>query len=264
MSQTEYPVHVLFLEPDQSRDHWLNRLSASVGRSLHGRGFCHVEISMPNLSRSSAASAGGYLSSSIYNGETVKVVCTKTFANPGYVVHTISMKKGQLQRLADFVYDCQGRNVGFDGLGMYLATLPFQLKAAGRYTTFCSRFVVEALQAAGGVDGVEGLNASITSPSRLYKALRGVSTLPVGSVGHEIQPARASEAAPPGTAAAAGDRCSMHVRHIPGIVDTVSHKLDNLKRYASFGVHKGYSLVATGQPPMAQHPPSGALLVSRW
>lgn len=215
---------MLFLEPDHRSDHWLNRLSASIGRRLHGRGFCHVELSMPSLDRSRVGQHGGYVSTSIYNGETVRVVSTKTFANPGYVVHTLSVGRDQLQRITDFAHESQRRGVGFDALGMYLATLPFQLKPASQRHTFCSRYVVEALQDAGGIPGVEGLNASTTSPSKLYRSL-AQATAPGGE---QQQQQFSSQGGP---------------RQVPGVVGTVSFKLEQLKRHGSVG-GVGYSLMA--------------------
>jgi hypothetical protein len=67
-------VHVLFLRPTRS-DPFLNRLTSYMGRMTHGVEACHVELCMPHL--------GGFLTSSIYNGETVNVTMSKTFSNPG-------------------------------------------------------------------------------------------------------------------------------------------------------------------------------------
>ncbi len=76
-SQQRHNVHVLFLNDDK-HDHVLNRLTSLLGSKVHKHGFCHVEIVIPDTE-----SGGGYLSSSIYNGETVTLTRTKTFANPG-------------------------------------------------------------------------------------------------------------------------------------------------------------------------------------
>lgn len=180
----EYPIHVLFLEPLPSdcvegnrgarEEPWLNRATAALGGRVHGRGFCHVEICIPDLQ---PADRGGgmlgyrYMSSSIYNGETVSVVATKTFSNPGYLVHTLSVTGAQLRRISDFIHDCKRREVCFDSVGMYLSMLPVQVWYGGESRTFCSKYVTQALQAAGGVVQVEGLNPNIVSPSKLYRAL---------------------------------------------------------------------------------------------
>jgi hypothetical protein len=78
-------VHVLFLA-DQRGDHFLNRLTSILGQRMHKQGFCHTEIVIPDLETSTLA-CPSYLSSSIYNGETVTLTKTKTFANPGDHMH---------------------------------------------------------------------------------------------------------------------------------------------------------------------------------
>lgn len=236
----EYPAYVLFLNSHEG-DHSLNRMTAYLGKQMHGEGFCHVEIcipdipgvtsfsnihpnamhnnnnmsssssqqpqseqqlfsgismtqkmakmmtmhgnnkntnvpslSLPHLSSSETAKGGGYVSASIYNGETVTIRKQKTFANPGYVVHTLSLTKEQLRAMADYLYDLQRQQVGFDGMGMYLAILPFQLRFWGSPSnkTFCSRLVIEALRCTGAVDGIQSINANITTPSKLYSLLK--------------------------------------------------------------------------------------------
>lgn len=74
-------VHVLFLA-DQRGDHFLNRVTAMIGKRVHKQGFCHTEIVIPDM-ETTTLSCPSYLSSSIYNGETVTLTKTKTFSNPG-------------------------------------------------------------------------------------------------------------------------------------------------------------------------------------
>jgi len=81
-------VHVLFLA-DQRGDHFLNRLTSMIGQRVHKQGFCHTEIVIPDLETSTLA-CPTYLSSSIYNGETVTLTKTKTFSNPGDPVHSLT------------------------------------------------------------------------------------------------------------------------------------------------------------------------------
>jgi hypothetical protein len=74
--------------------------------------------------------------------------------------------------MADYLHESKRMQLGFDGIGMYLAALPFQLNpfAASSKKTFCSKHVGSALQAAG-IEAVEGLNMNIVTPSKLYKVL---------------------------------------------------------------------------------------------
>jgi hypothetical protein len=76
-------VHVLFLGA-KSNGHVLNRITAALARQVHKgqAGFCHVKIVIPDSE--GEGRLGGYLSSSIYNGETVTLTKSKTFANPGW------------------------------------------------------------------------------------------------------------------------------------------------------------------------------------
>jgi len=161
--KTSQAVHILFLQPDR-QDHWLNRLTGFVGKLIHGRGACHVEICIPDGNQ--------YLNCSIYNGERVVLNTTKTFANPGYVVHTISLGSDQIARIKAYVAACHAQGLKFDSMGMYLAMSPINLPRNSK-GTFCSRLVCEALQK-GGVQAVQHLDARVVSPSKLWKILRAV------------------------------------------------------------------------------------------
>lgn len=160
-SESRHAVQVLFLEPIP-KDHWMNRLTGFLGGMFHGRGACHVEICIPN--------GKSFLSCSIYNGEKVTLSSQKTFANPGYAVHTLEVNGEQLSNIRSFLSACHAQGQSFDKNGMYLATLPFPVPRS-RKGTFCSKLVTEALQR-GGVRCVQGLNADIVSPSKLWKLLR--------------------------------------------------------------------------------------------
>lgn len=163
----QFTVQVLFLEPGKD-DFALNRLTAFLGGQIHGKGLCHTEICLPDGDY-------GFVSSSIYNGESVSLNKHKTFANPGYIVHTISVGKKQLDDMLDHVHEIHRTGVGFDHMGMFMASLPVQLVPSPRRRTFCSRYVVEVLQA-GGLEDVSGLNPSITTPSRLYRVLKAADS----------------------------------------------------------------------------------------
>jgi len=93
-------------------------------------GFCHTEIVIPDLECTTLGSPS-YLSSSIYNGETVTLTRTKTFANPGYTVLTFTVDGNELSRIGDYLHESKRMQLGFDYLGMYLAALPFQVGSVG-------------------------------------------------------------------------------------------------------------------------------------
>lgn len=177
-------IHVLFLKT-QHNDFFLNRLTAWLGGTFHGNeGFCHVEVCVPHPQ-------GGYISSSIYNGEKVSMTRKKTFANPGYVVHSMLVTRQQVGQMQQCIQRAHENGVGFDGNGMFLAALPVQLRCGAPNTkTFCSRYVTEVLQAAD-VQAVDALNPNITTPSKLYSVLRSHrDSIVAGSVEHKQQAMR--------------------------------------------------------------------------
>jgi hypothetical protein len=138
---------------------------------VHKRCFYHTEIVIPDL-ECSTLSCHSYLSSLIYNGEAVTLTKTKTFANPGYTVLTLTVNGVELSRIADYLYKCRRLEIKFDALGMYLAALPFQLNpfASRSKGIFCSKHVTRALKAAG-IKVISDLNENIVTPSKLYRVL---------------------------------------------------------------------------------------------
>lgn len=172
-------VSVLFLK-GRGDDPFMNKITSWLGKAIHNNeGFCHVEITVPGHQ-------GVYTSSSIYQGETVTMTHSKTFSNPGYLVHSIVVNAHELDSLTKFIKSKHDAKVSFDKFGMMFASLPFQVWSPSDSKTFCSRYVTEALQAAG-LECVQGVNASITTPSKLYNILkRGTSSRGVaGSVQHK-------------------------------------------------------------------------------
>ncbi len=182
-ARQRHNVHVLFLEA-QPNDHVLNRLTAALGRKVHKgqAGFCHVEIAIPDVE---SGDSNSYLSSSIYNGETVSLTKTKTFANPGYTVVSFTVDGTELSKMADYLHESKRRQLKFDSVGMYLAALPFQLNPFSPSTkTFCSKHVTTALKCAS-IEAVDGLNENIVTPSKLFRVLHDKlrkDRLVVGSV----------------------------------------------------------------------------------
>lgn len=175
-----HAIHILFLETTH-QDPWLNQLTSGLGTRVHGRGFCHVEICIPHMVGSRSK---GFLGSSIYNGEHVTVSTRKTFANPGYVVHTESVSSEQLRKLSEAIIEANRKEIQFDRLGMCLAILPFATPLSSSSSrTFCSRYVTELLQMIGLVPS---LDPRITTPSKLYRSLRESSKVGiVGTVEHK-------------------------------------------------------------------------------
>lgn len=160
-------IHCLFLEY-RADDHLLNRLTARLGQLLHGRGFHHTELCIPDLRR-----PGEWINTSIYNGETVSMNNVKTFANPGYVVVTLSVSTEELHEMRTFIERTHAARCRFDGLGMFVCMLPFRAIpwSSGGNSTFCSKYVTDILKA-GGIETVQPYQSAIMSPSKLFKQLQ--------------------------------------------------------------------------------------------
>jgi hypothetical protein len=165
--QKRHSIHVLFLQPSahDPEEHFLNRLTSFIGMRIHGRGFHHVEIVVPD-----GTSAGSFYSSSIYNGETVTLTKTKTFANPGYTIMTFSVSGRELDSMLNYLQDSKRQQLQFDRTGMMLAALPFQVGWRSCRSTFCSKHVTKALKA-GSIEAVLALNENAVTPSKLFKVL---------------------------------------------------------------------------------------------
>lgn len=68
---------------------------------------------------------------------------SKTFSNPGYIVHSISVTRKQMDDMLDMIYESHRTGVRFDGTGMFLAALPFQVLPSSKRSTFCSKYIVQ-------------------------------------------------------------------------------------------------------------------------
>lgn len=166
-SRERHSVHILFLKPvdHDPQEYFLNKLTSYIGERIHSKGFHHVEIVVPDTE-----CMNGFLSSSIYNGETVTLTKTKTFANPAYTIMSFSVTGLELSRIMDYLHESKRQQLKFDQVGMFLAALPFQVGWRSQSSTFCSKHVTRALKAAG-IEAVMDLNENIVTPSKLYKIL---------------------------------------------------------------------------------------------
>ena len=144
-------VHVLFYKPSPE-DHWLNTLVTKVSPP-----FSHCDIQFEND-----------IASSIYQNENV-YMCQKSFARMNYERISLTFSDDEYNKIFDFCESHCKRGTSFDLMGMIGSYIPlYNFKP--RDKTFCSRFVVEALQASGKEVFYE-MNAIKTSPSSLFKFL---------------------------------------------------------------------------------------------
>lgn len=171
-------ISILFLKPLRREEVLANRVAAWFGWLVHGNNFHHAELCIPYR--------GGQMSSSVYQGETVSLTQVKSFANPGYIVHSMTVTNDELVKLTQFMVESHQQKVRFDACGMYLALLPFHICRSSKGKTFCSKYVTDALQHAGILD-VQGVNSSIVTPARLYQLLQvdPEKRMVVGSVAYK-------------------------------------------------------------------------------
>jgi hypothetical protein len=163
MLKMKRKINVMFYRPPPS-DVFLNQLVA-----LYDPPYSHVELSFEDG-----------MASSIFNGETV-FMCARTFSNPNYDIVTVTVSEEGYRRARAFCAHAHRTKVGFDSFGMFAAMLPVQLLAPKHDKTFCSRFVLEALQQAQ-LPGVHAENSMRMTPSRLYAIVSKQAGLMVDTV----------------------------------------------------------------------------------
>ena len=161
-------IYLLFYRPTRY-DPFQNRLV-----SLFDGPFCHVEMAIPDRFGEEPWERTVW-GSSIYQDEAV-FFKQKTYRRDGYVSIAIEVTVAQLYRIRAFCREHAARQTPFSLLAMYAAYLPFQV--VDTEATFCSKHVTHALQA-GGIRAVEALNASLTTPSKLYHTLKRQAILQV-------------------------------------------------------------------------------------
>ena len=161
-------VYVLFYRPCMA-DPLLNRLVAFFDGP-----FSHVEMAFPDRFGEEPWERVVW-GSSIYQGETV-FLRQKTYKRDGYVSIALEVTAAQLWRIRAFCKAHADRQTPFHQMAMFAAYLPFQLVETEG--TFCSKFVTHALQAAS-VGGLDGANAALMTPSRLFRALQRQAILQV-------------------------------------------------------------------------------------
>jgi hypothetical protein len=119
-------------------------------------------------------------SSSLYNGESVCMTEFKQFNNPNYTFMSTSISPEQNQKVVQFCKNAVKEGHRFNQASMFKSLLPFSIAAPAYGDTFCSKYVTEAMQAAG-IPAVQGLNADITTPSKLYNVLLQSKSFQVAS-----------------------------------------------------------------------------------
>jgi hypothetical protein len=148
-------LHLLFYRPGPD-DHWVNHLVTAVAPP-----FSHCDMQFDNGA-----------ATSIYQNESVYIEA-KSFSRHNYDRVSITLDEGELERVQTFCDRAYRAKVRFDPVGMILCATPLPRMASRRPTdrTFCSRYLLEALQTTGRPEFMRH-DPTTTTPSALYKILR--------------------------------------------------------------------------------------------
>jgi hypothetical protein len=148
-------VHVMFYEPD-STDHWINHVVQAISPP-----FSHCDLQFEDGT-----------ATSVYQGETVYLQ-KKNFSRSNYTRVSITLDEAEYARVLAFCLQAHKDAVRFDLMGMVCTVLPPSVFTGMRRPaarTFCSRYVLEALQCSLRPDFLTH-NPHTTTPSTLYKIM---------------------------------------------------------------------------------------------
>lgn len=168
LTANKVQVYVLFYRPT-SMDPFLNRLVAFFDGP-----FCHCEMAFSERVGEEPWDRVVW-GSSIYQNEPV-FFKQKTYKRDGYVSVALEVTIPQMHRIRTFCRMHAERETPFSIHAMYAAYLPLQLIQTD--ATFCSKHVAQALQSAA-LPALEGVNAALMTPSRLYQRLARAAILQV-------------------------------------------------------------------------------------
>jgi hypothetical protein len=148
-------LHVVFYQPESS-DHWLNHVVTFINPP-----FSHCDLQFDND-----------VASSIYQNETVYLE-KKNFTRANYKRLSITLTEEQYSNVFKFCENHHKNRTEFDIHGMFGCFVPFY-NFKPKNKTFCSRYVVEALQKSDIIQ-FKNLNSSKVSPSMLYECIESLN-----------------------------------------------------------------------------------------
>ena len=90
------------------------------------------------------------------------------------------------EKMKNFIQTTFESNVQFDQVGMVLAMLPVQIWPKSSKQTFCSRYILECLQAAE-IPSLQRYNSTVISPSKLRGILCKHERCVVGALPTRLQ-----------------------------------------------------------------------------
>jgi len=141
-------IHVLFYKPE-SGDHWLNHLV-----TFFTPPFSHCDMQFEDD-----------FASSIYQNEPVYLE-KKNFTRKNYTRISLSFTDEEYDKIYTFCQKAHKSHIWFDPLGMIGSFLPFYYFSP-THKTFCSRYVVEALQQSQKPDFLRLCSVKM-NPSKLF------------------------------------------------------------------------------------------------
>ena len=157
-----------FLSPGPE-DHWVNRLTAHVGKHP----YCHVELYFESINQCF----------SIMWSE-IASFRSKNLSNPNYRLVSLDVSSKEYELCLEFCMQASRESLVFDEVGMWASWVccpVCELQSIHKGRTFCSKIITEALQYAG-IQEVDRLSPSRTSPSSLYECVRQTSRMVCNSV----------------------------------------------------------------------------------
>lgn len=144
-------IHVLFYKPDGT-DHWINKLVSSFSPP-----YSHCDLQFDDET-----------ATSIYQNESVYMY-KKTFSRINYDRISLTVTDYEYKKIFDFCTQQCKNNTEFDMMGMIGTFIPlYMFKPKNK--TFCSRYIIEALQSSGKEDFLS-LDSVKNTPSNLHTFL---------------------------------------------------------------------------------------------
>jgi hypothetical protein len=145
-------IHVIFYKPDKE-DHWINHLV-----TFFSPPYSHCDLQFEND-----------MATSIYQNESVYFE-KKNFTRNNYERISLSFSDEEYERVLSHCTKAFENKVRFDFSGMLGCFLPFYFLKP-KHKTFCSRYIVEALQETQQPIFI-AMQSVKTSPSSLHEILK--------------------------------------------------------------------------------------------
>jgi hypothetical protein len=152
-------VRLCFYEPRGDKEHWLNKLVASMGKHY----VSHVEILFEDDK-----------AASIFADDTV-FFRTRSYANPYYRIKMFLVSPTSYWLMYNHAKSCSDRQISFSNTKMFCGPL-IGYTGGTTNATFCSEFVTQTLQV-GGVDFAMKMDATRSTPSLLLEYMNSHETV---------------------------------------------------------------------------------------